>query len=648
MNRRSRCLLVLALLACGSRAWADSDDPEDAAADVQSIVVTATRSRHLVRDQAIRVEVVPQEELEESQTVAPGNLTNLLNELAGARIASGAPGLGGADLELRGLPGRFSRVLTDGLPLTGGPADSFGLLQAPPIDLARVELIKGPASALYGGSALAGVMNLVSRGPGSGSALLLNQTSLGGSDLAFFHGGSARPEGATTLSGAATYQERRDRDGDGWAEIPGYRRFFVRPRWFSHDADGDSLFGTLSVMSEHRSGGTMPSDQLAAESAFPEALDTTRVDGGVAARYALGEFRAVDAKFSAVAARHERRFGDSRETDIERTFSGAVSLQDRRGAHDWVIGAALEWQQLDTGEAPGLGYRYVVPAVFAQDEFDPAPWVSLTGSARVDVHDELGTFVSPRLSALFRLGEEVSLRASLGSGFAAPTPLIDAVQEIGLSRVEPVRGLRPEQAQSASLDLSWRPAPFDINLSAFATDVSHPLLVRRAVDPARVEVVNAAGPLEVRGAELLVGITAGPAHVLVNATHLDATEVGPGGTRTARDQVPRWTAEVAAIFEDEERGRAGFEVSYTGAQRLEDDPYLDQGHDFVEVNALAELRLGKWAIFANALDITDVRQRDYAPLLRPVGESGLGGSPITSAWAPLAGRSFNVGVRLRL
>src|SRR3954462_6737769 len=106
-------------MALAAPVHADEDD-EDEARAINEVVVTATRSRHLVRDQAVRVEVVPQEELEESQTVAPGNLTNLLNELAGARIAPGAAGLGGADLEMRGLPGRLSQVLADGLPLTGG------------------------------------------------------------------------------------------------------------------------------------------------------------------------------------------------------------------------------------------------------------------------------------------------------------------------------------------------------------------------------------------------------------------------------------------------------------------------------------------------------------------------------------------------
>jgi iron complex outermembrane receptor protein len=103
---------------------------------------------------------------------------------------------------------------------------------------------------------------------------------------------------------------------------------------------------------------------------------------------------------------------------------------------------------------------------------------------------------------------------------------------------------------------------------------------------------------------------------------------------------------VAGILEDEERGRVGIEISYTGTQRLAENPYRTQSRTYVEINALAEVRVGKAAIFLNALNLTNVRQRDSDPLLRP--SPGLGGEPITDVWAPLVGRTFNIGVRMEL
>ena len=127
-------------------------------------------------------------------------------------------------------------------------------------------------------------------------------------------------------------------------------------------------------------------------------------------------------------------------------------------------------------------------------------------------------------------------------------------------------------------------------------------------------------------------------------TFLDVTDAVSGGARRAADRVPRHTAELAALLEDEERGRIGVEISYTGGQTLEDNPYRGSSPSYVEVNALAEIRFGETAIFLNAINLTDVRQADYDPLLRPA--PGPGGERITDLWAPIAGRVFNLGVRL--
>ncbi len=183
----------------------------------------------LVRDQPLRVEVVPDEEIRESLTVAPGNLTNILNELAGVRMQAAAPGLGGTSLQFRGLPGRHAQILSDGLPLGGVQTDSFSLMQTPPVDLSRVEVIKGVASALYGASALSGVLNLTSRQPAGASEMLINQTSRGGSDFAGFFADELSESTGLTLTGGAHHQSRNDPDHDGWAEQPGYTRGLIAP-----------------------------------------------------------------------------------------------------------------------------------------------------------------------------------------------------------------------------------------------------------------------------------------------------------------------------------------------------------------------------------------------------------------------------------
>src|SRR5688500_14626371 len=152
----------------------------------EEITVTATRSDKRIEDEPLRVEVLGREEIEEKALMTPGDIAMLLNETGGLRVQVTSPSLGAANVRIQGLRGRYSQVLSDGLPLYGGQTGAIGLLQIPPLDLGQVEVIKGVASSLYGMSAIGGVVNLVSRRPPAGGRereLLVNGTSHGGADV---------------------------------------------------------------------------------------------------------------------------------------------------------------------------------------------------------------------------------------------------------------------------------------------------------------------------------------------------------------------------------------------------------------------------------------------------------------------------------
>ena len=130
----------------------------------EEVIVTATRSDRRIEEVPIRVEVVPSDEVQEKIMMTPGDISMLLAETNGLRLQTTSPSLGGASVRIQGLRGRYTQTLADGLPLFGSTG-SIGLLQIPPMDLGQVEVVKGVASALYGASAVGGVINLVSRRP---------------------------------------------------------------------------------------------------------------------------------------------------------------------------------------------------------------------------------------------------------------------------------------------------------------------------------------------------------------------------------------------------------------------------------------------------------------------------------------------------
>lgn len=616
---------------------------EEEEEETEAVVVTATRSHALVRDQPIRVEVLPEEEIEENLTMQPGNLTTLLNELGGVRIQSTATGLGGASLQMRGLPGRHTLVLQDGLPLLGAQGDGFGLLQTPPLDLGRVEVIKGVASALYGSGGLGGVLNLESRRPGSEPEILLNRTSRGGTDAVAFVSDTLSPRWGYSVTAGAYDQSREDIDHDGWADLADYRRYTVRPRLFWDNGEGASALATVGFMDESRLGGTMRGRVLPDGTTFRDALDSRRVDGGLIAHAPLAGGKSFGTRWSFLRLERDRDFGGLVNDDSRTTASGEATMSGVHEQHAWLAGVAFDY---DRFESTGVSYRYAVPAFFAQDEFAWNEVVKLSGSARVDAHNEYGTFVSPRLSALIRLEEDWSVRASIGSGFAAPTLSLDEIESTSVLLVDPLRGLDAERATGASIDVKWAEGRWDINGSLFGSRIRDPLVVRSAADPSRLQLANDDGPRDIVGAELLVRYTIGDFYILGSSTYMKATEEAPGGGRRDSELLPRLSGELVGLLEVEERGRVGLEFSYTGRQDLHDNPYRTEGASYIEINALAEIKLGEVAIFVNAINLTDRRQTRFNPLLRPFPTAT--GERVVDGWAPLAGRVYNLGVRIEL
>ena len=98
------------------------------------------------------------------------------------------------------------------------------------------------------------------------------------------------------------------------------------------------------------------------------------------------------------------------------------------------------------------------------------------------------------------------------------------------------------------------------------------------------------------------------------------------------------------MWEPEGKGRIGLEWYYTGAQRLEANPYRAESRPYMVVGALVERRIGRYRLFINAENLANVQQTDWDPLVRPT--RGLDGRWTVDAWAPLDGRNINGGVRI--
>ena len=682
------------------------------AAALEGVVVSATRDERRVEDTPLRVEVIDAEEIAEKVAMTPGDIAMMLNETSGLRVQVTNPSLGGANVRIQGLRGRYSLLLADGLPLYGGQAGGLGLLQIPPVDLGRVEVIKGTASALYGSAALGGVINLVSRRPGDRreSAALVNQTSRGGTDAVYFGGGPLASRWGYTILAGGHRQGQHDADGDGWTDLPGYRRAVVRPRLYFDDGAGRTAFLTAGFTLEDRDGGTLDGRTAPDGSSYVESLGTRRGDVGGLARWVFGDGRALAGSIltvrgSAMEQRHDHRFGAVGEDDRHRTWfteaALAIPRTDGARAITYVFGAALQQDGYRNADVAGFDYTYTIPAAFAQIDVDPATWISVSTSARLDAHSEYGAFVNPRLSILLRTPHPGVLagwttRLSAGTGAFAPTPFTEETEATGLTPVVlpsgGLAGLVAERARSGSIDvggpIETTLGRLELNATAFGSRVAHPLQVREAegttsTGARRITLGNAPASTRTWGGELLVryvrelggageldeggAADAGASHgsdhaaeppsfrITASYTHLRSTECDPEGSPSrgsacVRREVPltpRQAAGVVASIEQPERLRLGLEAYYTGRQALEGNPYRELSRPYLVFGILGErafaTRAGVARVFLNLENLTNVRQSHYDPLLLPA--RGEGGRWTTDAWTDLAGFTVNGGVR---
>ena len=652
------CLLAgaatLTLLAAASGAHAqDASRPEPALEvdeheeEVDEVVVQATRTRRRVQAEPIRVDVIPREEIEEKLLMRPGNIAMLLSETGGLRVQTTSTALGAANVRVWGLRGRYTQVLADGLPLYGGQAPSLGLLQIPPTDLGQVEVIKGAASALYGPSALGGVINLVSRRPGEEplQELLLNATTRDGQDVTAYAAAPLGGAWSSSLTAGAHRQGRQDIDGDGWADIPGYGRLTLRPRLFWEGEGGATAFFTAGVLGEDRNGGTLPGRVVPDGSGFQQAQETRRLDAGAVFERPLAEGRTLGLRASAVTQNHAHRFGDVREDDRHDTLFAEGSYAAVSGPTTWLAGLAVQSDAYRSESFPAFDYTYTAPAAFVQVEHDARETLTLAASARLDAHSEYGTRFSPRLSLLYR-PRPWTFRASVGQGFFAPTPFVEEIEAAGLSRLEPLSGLDAETASTASVEAGYARGPIEANLTLFASDIDDAVRLED-VAADRVRLVNVPGVTRTRGAEALARWRRGDFGVTGSYVYVDATEPGLSGAgRRAIPLTPPHSAALVAVWEQHDRGRIGFEAYYTGRQALEDNPYRSESRPYVELGALAEWTVREGVrVFLNLENLLDVRQTKDDPLLLPRRTAD--GRWAVDAWAPLEGFTANAGVRLR-
>ncbi len=647
---------------------ADPDTPVEVEMEqdeeaLENVVVGATRTSRTIAQIPTRVETIAGEEIDEKISMEPSNITMLLSESPGIVVQQTSAVSANASIRIQGLDGRYTQLLKDGFPLYGGFSGGLALLQIPPLDLLQVEIIKGPASTLYGGDAIAGLVNLVSKTPeASGErSLLLNATSAGGLDVGAFLSGRNERLGYTLLA-SANRQRPYDGDGDAFTNLPSTSRLTLAPRGYWYASGATTLWAGVTLTAEEREGGDVAVIQDGA-SGYAERSTSYRLTSQSRLDHTLGAGDVLTLKYSGSA--FDRRielpgyaFGGLQTT----SYSEASGLFEW-GAHDVVAGLDLRTDGFDQNDARGAGqasgarldYDYLVAGAFVQDTWDVSEQVALELGLRGDWHDAYGAFALPRASALVRASPQVSLRATGGLGYKAPTVFLEPSESRAFRGVLPLdESVTAETSTGGTVDVNVQTVlggrvSLSFNQAAYVTQLDDALVPASGEADGLLRYANARGPVRTRGLETNLRLGLDDFKLFLGYVYLDASEVSPeaasgAGSSDARRGLaltPAHKTYSVLVWEQHGRGRIGLEAYYTGPQELLGG---ERTPGYWVTGIMGEWRVGSARLFLNLENLLDTQQTNYSPVVR-----GARASPtFADIWAPTDGFIANGGVKLSL
>jgi outer membrane receptor for ferrienterochelin and colicins len=619
--------------------------------ELEEIVISSTRSSRTIADIPTRVEFIAGEELDEKGNMKPGDIRMLLNESTGIQTQQTSATSANASIRIQGLDGRYTQILKDGFPLYAGFSGGLGLLQTPPLDLEQVEVIKGSSSTLYGGGAIAGMVNLISRVPNEEEDLrfFINGTSAKGLDLSGFYGKKFGKVGLT-IFGSRNSNEAYDPADIDLTAIPKFERYSINPKLFVDFNENTSLNLGFNFTTEDRIGGDIKyieGDGDATHQYF-ENNESQRFSTQLSFTRKLSENSSLNLKnsvnhFDRIIEIPAYRFDgvqNSSFTELNYSTSGEKS--------EWIAGLNLwtdDFSENQTTATPIRDYTQTTLGAFIQNTTSLSDKFSLESGLRGDYVIDYGFAFLPRLSLLYKASSSFSSRIGGGFGYKAPTIFTEESERMQYQNVLPISSDRNELEKSygANWDLNYRTelgeVGFSINHLFFYTYLNNPLFLS-ALGDGNYEFVNLAGYTDSKGTETNVKFEFGDFKLFIGYTFTD-TKIHNDGTSVQNPLTAKHRLNNVLMYEVEEKWKVGLEAYYFSKQRLTDNSY---GQDYWICGFMVEKLWEKFSLFINFENFLDARQTRFDTIY-----TGSISSPVfRDIYAPVDGFVINGGLKLNL
>jgi outer membrane receptor for ferrienterochelin and colicins len=621
--------------------------------ELSEVVIGATRSSRTIANIPTRVEVISGDELDEKGNMKPGDIRMMLAESTGIQTQQTSATSGNSSIRIQGLDGKYTQIIRDGFPLYSGFSGGLGLLQIAPLDLKQVEVIKGSSSTLYGGGAIAGLVNLVSKTPTDERHFdfLLNGTSALGLDASAFYSQKFSKIGITTYA-AYNHGTAYDPSSIGLSAIPRFNRYTLNPKLFFYLNDKNTLIAGINSTIENRIGGDMQylEGNGNAQHSYFEENKTGRYSSQLEFDHKLGDKEKLTVKNSVSYFDRSISLPAYRFSGVQVSSYSEANYAYNSDKTDWVAGLNYLTENFNedhNSSFPLRSYNYNTIGAFVQNTWNATEKFTLESGLRGDYHNAYGFFVLPRISGLYKINSHFTTRLGGGLGYKAPTVFTEDAERIGFRNVLPidVPNTKAERSYGANYDITYKTGlfnnkvTFSINQLFFYTRIDNPILLT-SLSNGNLQYLQPQGDLNTKGMETNVKITYNNFKLFLGYTLADVTQ-HTGNTISTYPLVSRHRLNNVLVYEVENKLKIGLEGYYYSPQQLNDGT---NGRGYWTAGLMAEKILERFSLFVNFENLTDTRQTKFGPIY-----TGNITDPVfKDIYAPLDGFVVNGGIKFKL
>ena len=623
---------------------------EEEAEEEEEVIIQSTRSSRTIQDIPTRVEFIAGEELDEKANMKPGDIRMVLTESTGIQTQQTSATSANASIRIQGLDGRYTQTLKDGFPLFAGFSGGLGLLQTPPLDLKQFEVIKGSASTLYGGGAIAGLVNLISKTPKEEKELKfhVDLTSAGGLNTSGFYGKKSGKTGLTVFA-SRNSNKAYDPADIGLSAIPEFQRYTFNPKMFIFFSPNTTMTVGINITTEERTGGDINFIKGNNPSGFYELNNTDRYSTQFSIEHHFGKCSHFTFKNSlnrfqrAITSPGYGFNGTQNGTFTEATYAYHGDKSE------WITGLNLltdDFKETKLSATPLRNYQQLTVGAFVQNTLKVNNKFSLETGLRGDYVKDYGFAFLPRLSALFKFSPKLSSRIGGGLGYKTPTIFTEESERLQYKNVLPVDENinKMERSYGVNADINYKTkmADGDINFSInhlfFYTRITDPLLLQPNGSNYRFNTV--AGHIDSRGMETNIKVGYSDFKLFLGYTFTLA-QLHQGNTKKENFLTPKHRLNSVLMYEVHEKWKLGLEAYYFSKQQLSDGT---NGKPYWITGFMAEKLWENFSLYINFENFLDTRQTRYGSIY-----TGSINSPVfKDIYAPLDGFVINGGIKVRL